>query len=61
MRNVAARADGARGTPDFPATVRMRGDRIVGATEDLPEWLAELVATAEMDAKYDHLDLGEWR
>jgi prevent-host-death family protein len=31
-------------------------DKMAMATEDLPEWLVEQIATSEMDAKYDHLD-----
>jgi len=42
-----------------------RRDKRVMATEDLPEWLVDLVASTEMEPKYNHLndglDLGEWR
>jgi prevent-host-death family protein len=31
-------------------------DKTSMATEDLPEWLIEQIASSEMDAKYDHLD-----
>ena len=33
-----------------------RRDKQVMATEDLPEWLVEQIASSEMDQKYDHLD-----
>ena len=33
-------------------------DKMSTATEDLPEWLVEQIASSEMDAKYDHLDQG---
>jgi PHD/YefM family antitoxin component YafN of YafNO toxin-antitoxin module len=33
-----------------------RRDRVVGATEDLPEWLARRIAETEMDPRFDHLD-----
>jgi PHD/YefM family antitoxin component YafN of YafNO toxin-antitoxin module len=31
-------------------------DKTSMATEDLPEWLIEQIASSEMDVKYDHLD-----
>ena len=33
-------------------------DKMSMVTEDLPEWLVEQIAASEMDAEYDHLDLG---
>ena len=31
-------------------------DKTSVATEDLPEWLIEQIASSEMDSKFDHLD-----
>jgi PHD/YefM family antitoxin component YafN of YafNO toxin-antitoxin module len=33
-----------------------RRDRVVGATEDLPEWLARQIAQTEMDPRFNDLD-----
>jgi prevent-host-death family protein len=33
-----------------------RRDKRVLATEDMPDWLAELVINGKMDARHDHLD-----
>jgi PHD/YefM family antitoxin component YafN of YafNO toxin-antitoxin module len=33
-----------------------RRDRVVGATEDLPEWLARRIAETEMDPRFNRLD-----
>ena len=33
-----------------------RRDRVVGATEDLPEWLARQIAETEMDPRFNDLD-----
>lgn len=33
-----------------------RRDRVVGATEDLPEWLALQISTTEMDPRFNDLD-----
>ncbi len=33
-----------------------RRDRVVGATEDLPEWLARQIAETEMDPRFNYLD-----
>jgi PHD/YefM family antitoxin component YafN of YafNO toxin-antitoxin module len=33
-----------------------RRDRVVGATEDLPEWLALQIARTEMDPRFKYLD-----
>ena len=33
-----------------------RRDRAVGATEDLPEWLARQIAETEMDLRFNYLD-----
>jgi hypothetical protein len=33
-----------------------RRDRVVGATEDLPEWLALQTANTEMAPRFKHLD-----
>jgi hypothetical protein len=35
-----------------------RRDRIVGATEDLPEWLALQISKTEMDPRFNCLDDG---
>ncbi len=33
-----------------------RRDRVVGATEDLPKWLAQQIAGAKMDPRFNDLD-----
>lgn len=33
-----------------------RRDKRVLATEDLPEWMVDLIGTAEMDPRFAHLD-----
>ncbi len=33
-----------------------RRDRVVGATKDLPEWLARQISQTEMDPRFNHLD-----
>ncbi len=33
-----------------------RRDRVIGATEDLPEWLALQISMTEMDPRFNHLD-----
>jgi hypothetical protein len=33
-----------------------RRDRVVGATEDLPEWLALQISKTEMDPRFKYLD-----
>jgi len=33
-----------------------RRDRVVGATEDLPEWLARQISETEMDPRFNYLD-----
>ena len=33
-----------------------RRDRVAGATEDLPEWLARQIASTEMDPRFNYLD-----
>jgi PHD/YefM family antitoxin component YafN of YafNO toxin-antitoxin module len=33
-----------------------RRDRVIGATEDLPEWLALQISKTEMDPRFNHLD-----
>jgi len=33
-----------------------RRDRVVGATEDLPEWLVHQFAKTEMDPRFNQLD-----
>ena len=33
-----------------------RRDRVIGATEDLPEWLALQISKTEMDSRFKYLD-----
>ncbi len=33
-----------------------RRDRVVGATQDLPEWLALQIAKTEMEPRFNHLN-----
>ena len=40
---------------DATAGAKRRHKQVL-ATEDLPEWLIERIASAEMDPAYDHLD-----